>query len=177
LTATISIDGMRLELGELELQRLVDLALDLDRPGVGIDVPERDVGEVIAHEERVVRGDGAVVEDRERGFELRRPLRQADHRALLRVSHQRPLAIVERQRHGIERVRAMRTQTRGQRRHAGALQQLSSIEHRASSEAFSVEPVITRLESKYTRILVAKPVSTFAECAFQKCRIGGVGVN
>ena len=33
------------------------------------------------------------------------PAGQADHRALLRVFHQRPFAIVERQRHGIERER------------------------------------------------------------------------
>ena len=70
----------------------------------GIDVVGH-VGEMVADEERVVRRDRAVVEDRERGLELRRPLGQADHRALLRVSHQRPFAIVERQRHGIERER------------------------------------------------------------------------
>ena len=49
---------------------------------VGID-GSREAGVVVAHEERVVGRDDAVVEDRERRLELRRTGRQDDQRTLL----------------------------------------------------------------------------------------------
>ena len=145
------IDGD--ELGRLQLadilqrqgQRLVDLALYLQRELVGVDV-ERDAGEVIAHEERVVRRDRAIVEDGEGRLELRRPTGQADHRPLLRIGHDGPFAIVERQRQRVGE-RARRGKSRGQRGHTGALHQFSSVDHMASSEASWSEPVITGLEA------------------------------
>ena len=67
---------------------------------------ERDVGEVIAHEEGVVRRDDAFVEDGERRFQLGRPARQPDHGTLLRIFDEWPLAVLERQGDRIERQRA-----------------------------------------------------------------------
>ena len=94
-----------LELLQRELHGFVDLALDLDGERVGIDI-ERYAGEVIAHEEGVIRRDGAFVEYRERRLELGRPAGEPDHRALLRIFDQRPLAVFERHRHGVERQRS-----------------------------------------------------------------------
>src|SRR6185437_2091886 len=81
------------DIGQRQFCRPVDLTLDLDREFVGIDI-ERQTGEMIAYEKRIVRGDHTLVEYRERGFQLRRPAGNADHRPLLRVFDDRPLAIV-----------------------------------------------------------------------------------
>ena len=100
------LDGVKLlELLQRELHGFVDLALDFDGERVGIDI-ERYAGEVIAHEEGVIRRDDAFVEYRERRLELRRPAGEPDHRALLRIFDQRPLAVFERHRHGVERQRS-----------------------------------------------------------------------
>ena len=56
---------------------------------------ERNVGKVIADEERIVRRDDALVENRERRLELRRTRRHLNERPLLRIFHKRPLAISE----------------------------------------------------------------------------------
>ena len=66
----------------------------LHYPVVGIDI-ERHIRQMIAHEKRIVRRDRAVIEDGKRRLQLRRPAGQADHRPLLRISYQRPFAIVE----------------------------------------------------------------------------------
>ncbi|MGY3105636.1 hypothetical protein ACVWW7_002263 [Bradyrhizobium sp. LM6.9] len=101
MTATISLAFIFLMSFSDSLRRLVDLALDLERELVGVEIVGQ-VGKVIAHEERVVRRDRAIVEHRERRLELRRPGGQADHRPLLRIFHQRPFAIGEGQGDGVE---------------------------------------------------------------------------
>jgi hypothetical protein len=125
----------RVELFEIlqrEFRGLVDLALDLDGERVGIDV-ERDAGEVIAHEERVIRRDGAFVEHRERRLELGRTAGQPDHRALLRILDERPLAVLKRHGHRIEGQRAEGAECRpgAERKNAGAcsFDKVSSVEH------------------------------------------------
>jgi hypothetical protein len=130
----------RVELFEFlqrEFRGLVDLALDLDRERVGIDV-ERDAGEVIAHEERVIRRDGAFVEHRERRLELGRTAGQPDHRALLRILDERPLAVLERHGHRIERqcLCCAECRPRAKRPDAGAcpLDEFSSVEHGRSPD-------------------------------------------
>jgi hypothetical protein len=50
---------------------------------------------MIADKERVVRRDDAFIVNRERRFELRRTAGLPDHQALLRIFHQRSLAIIE----------------------------------------------------------------------------------
>ena len=111
------------------------LPFTVDREFVGIDV-ERHAGKMIAHEERVVRRDRAVVEDRERRLQLGRAAGQPDHQALLRIFHQGPLAIVERQGHHIERECSAGSKARRDRGKAGALHQLSSIEHGFPQKVF-----------------------------------------
>jgi hypothetical protein len=86
----------RPELGERQRQRLCDLAADLEPEAVRIDLL-RDAGEVVADEERVAGRDRSLVEHAERRLELRRALGEPDHRPLLRVLDQRPLAVRERQ--------------------------------------------------------------------------------
>jgi len=158
LTATSSTGFSFLISLSDSFQRAIDLALDLEGELVWIDV-ERDAGEVIAHEERVVRRDRPVVENAERRLDLRRPAGQADHRTLLRVFHQRPFAVVERQRHGVLRQCAYRIETGGDGREAGALHQLSSVEHFLD---FLRSVVVTAgLHRTHVRMF----------------RIGGLGVN
>src|ERR1700682_3028275 len=99
---------------------------------------------MIAHEKSVVRRDWTVVEDGKWRLQLRRPAGQADHRALLRIFHQRPFAVVERQCHGVERECLERTETCCERRHPGALHHLSSVEH-AFSEALLSSSFVARL--------------------------------
>jgi hypothetical protein len=107
---------------------------------------ERHVRQMIADEKGVVRRDRSVVEDVERGLELRRPAGQADHRTLLRILHQRPFAVVERQCQVIERKGFRRSNAGRKRREAGAFHQLSSVEHQASSEASFVKTGLHRTE-------------------------------
>src|SRR6266851_312371 len=90
---------------------------------------------MIADEKGIVRRNGAIVEDGKWRLELRRPAGLADHRPLLRIFHQRPFAVVEGQRHCVERERPRRTETCCERRHSSALHDLSSVEHSAFSEA------------------------------------------
>ena len=136
-TATVSIASNCLSSCSESFVRLVDLALDLDGERVGIDV-ERDAGEVIAHEERVIRRDGAFVEHRERRLELGRTAGQPDHRALLRILDERPLAVLERHGHRIERqcLRCAECRPRAKRPDAGAcpLDEFSSVEHGRSPD-------------------------------------------
>jgi hypothetical protein len=135
------IDGHqfdRLELPDIlqrQFQRTIDLALDLEGEFIRIDI-ERHAGQMIADEKGIVRRDRAVIEDRKWHLKLRRPAGQADHRPLLRIFHQRPFAVVERHRHRIERERPGRTETCCKCGQSGTRHHLSSIEHRASSEAF-----------------------------------------
>ena len=135
------IDGNEFDRPELpdflerQFQRMADLAFDFQGELVRIDV-ERHPRQVIANKERIVGRDRPVVENGEGRLELRRPAGQADHRALLRISHQRPFAVVERQRRGIEREGCCRSEAGPKRRQAGAFYQLSSIEHQASSRSF-----------------------------------------
>ncbi len=102
------VDGNELHRGKLsqflqrQRQRTVDLAFDRKAKLVGINI-ERQIRQMIADEKSVVRRDRAVVEDRERRFELRRTAGEADHRALLRIFYQRAFAVVEGKRHGVER--------------------------------------------------------------------------
>src|SRR6516162_3994116 len=103
---------------------------------------------MIAYEKGVVRRDRALVEDAERRLQLRGTTGLTDHGALLRVIHQRSLAIVERQCHGFERERSCRSETRCQRGHAGALHQLPPVEHfETSSQAFSVSQSVARIRT------------------------------
>src|SRR3954452_653240 len=85
-----------LEVRQRKFRRPIDLALDLEREGGGIDV-QGDVSQMIADEEGVVGRDDVCVKDGKRRLELRRPARQADHRALLRIFDKRPITVVERQ--------------------------------------------------------------------------------
>ena len=121
--------GHRLEVGERKLQRTVDLALDLQRERIGID-RQRNVGKVVAHEKCVIRRDDALVEHREWRLELRRPRRQPKQLALLRVLHERPFAVGERQRRGLLRqsLRLSRKGAADERRRA-ALNKPPSIQH------------------------------------------------
>jgi len=70
-----------LDVGQRDVHGLVDLAPDLHRERAGVDF-QGHAGEVVADEEGVVRRDGALIEDLERGLELRRPRREADHRGV-----------------------------------------------------------------------------------------------
>jgi hypothetical protein len=129
-----------LDLFQRQFERPIDLSLDLQRECIGIDV-ERHVSQVIADEKCVVRRDDALIEDRERRLQLRRPAGQPDHRPLLRVFDQRPFAIVERQCHRIERERldGIKAGRGAKCCQPGAFDDLASIEHGASSEACFVE--------------------------------------
>ncbi len=95
------IDGDEFDRPELpdllqrQFQRSIDLALDLQGEFIRIDI-ERHISQVIADEKSIVRRDRTVVEDGKGRLELRRPAGQADHRALLRIFHQRTFAVVER---------------------------------------------------------------------------------
>lgn len=55
------VRGHLLDVGERQLHRLVDLTLDIDRELVRIDI-ERHVGEMVTHEEGIVRRDDVLVE-------------------------------------------------------------------------------------------------------------------
>ena len=77
-----------------QFQRTIDLALDLEREFIRIDV-ERHIRQMVADEKSIVRRNRAIVEDGKWRLQLRRPAGQADHRALLRIFHQRPFAVVE----------------------------------------------------------------------------------
>ena len=116
--------GQPLDVGEAELQGLLDLALDLDGVGVGIDLG-RDAGKMVTHEEGVVGCDDAVVEHRERRLELRRPAGQPDHRPLLRIGDQGALAVAEWHRHSLGQ-RAKRRERRGRAQRG---KQSSSVDH------------------------------------------------
>ena len=88
---------LRAQLGHRQLERLARrVAADLDDVLVAVD-RGRDAGVVIAHEERVVGRDEAVVEDLERRLELRRTRGQHDQRPLLGVGHQVAPAVDHRQ--------------------------------------------------------------------------------
>jgi hypothetical protein len=76
--------------------------LDLDGEFVGIDL-ERNVGQMIAHEERIIRRDDVLIEHRKRRFQLWGALCESDHRTLLRIFDNGPLAVFERQCHRIRR--------------------------------------------------------------------------
>ena len=102
LTATISTAGILRISASDNFAGLSTFPLISTENLSAIDI-ERQAGEMVAHEKRIVRGDRALVEYRERGFELRRPAGKSDHRPLLRVFDDRPLAIVERQRHALRR--------------------------------------------------------------------------
>src|SRR5882757_2469274 len=108
---------------------MADLALDLQRELVGIEV-ERKISQMIADVKSIVRRNRAVVEDGKWRLELRRPAGLADQQPLLWIFHQRPFAVVEGQGHGVERERPDRTETGCERRDTGALHHLSSVEHR-----------------------------------------------
>ena len=84
----------RLEFGERERQRLVDMTLDLDAEGIRVDLGGN-VGEMVAHEERIVLGDHALVEHRKRCFELRRAGGHLQQRALAGIGNERALAVAE----------------------------------------------------------------------------------
>jgi hypothetical protein len=75
---------LRAQLGDAQRERLADgVAADPDLVGVAVD-RRRQAGVVIAHEERVVRRDQALVEHLPGRLELGRARRQHDHRPLLR---------------------------------------------------------------------------------------------
>jgi len=132
--------GKLLDFLQRQLERTIDLALDLQREFIRVDV-ERYIRQMIANEKSIVRRNYAVVENGKRRLELRRPAGQADHRTLLRILHQRPFAVIEGQRDAVERERRGRTEARCQRCHAGALHHFPSVDHCACSEVFLSRPV------------------------------------
>jgi len=89
------------DLPQRQLELAIDLALDCKHKLIRIEIVGN-VGEVVADEKGVVRRDRAFIENRERRLKLRRAAGQADHRPLLRISHERALAVIEWQRHGFD---------------------------------------------------------------------------
>src|SRR5438045_3980792 len=112
---------------------MIDLAFDLHREFVRIDI-ERHLREMIADEKSIVGRNRALVKNGKRRLELRRPAGQADQRSLLRIFHQRPLAVADGWRRALQRQQLRGTKPGRERRHSGALHHLSSVEHSASSE-------------------------------------------
>jgi len=90
-------DGLRerLQLIERQAERTLDQTLHREAVRVRVD-DRREVGQVIAHEECIVRSDRTLVEHRERRFQMRRTRVHADQRALARVTHQRARAVGKR---------------------------------------------------------------------------------
>jgi len=84
----------RREVVERDRERTVHFAADRDAVRARIDVL-RDVAQMPAHEERVVRCVDALIEHGERRLELRRSRRQDEQRALLRKREQRPFTVRE----------------------------------------------------------------------------------
>ena len=129
----------RLEVVEGELDPAIGaVAADREPPGLGVDV--RNVGQVIAHEERVVRGDRGA-EGRHRALVVRRPIGELDQGLLAGqgledglgagAGRQR-LRQIERRRRGFEGVEAD-PGTGDNGADAGALEQTASADHRCSS--------------------------------------------
>src|SRR5690606_29232924 len=74
-------DGVHfLQLRQAQIERLFDVAFHREAEGVGV-YRKRDVREVVADEEGVVRRDDALIENGERRFELRRAAGLEDERA------------------------------------------------------------------------------------------------
>ena len=113
-----------------ERNRGVHLADDIKSKLVGIDV-ERNPGKMIAHEERIVRCNGAFIENRERSLKLGRPLGKLYERPLLRKRLEYASAVRERQRHRLceSPARAKLGTRQSKRQSPGHLEEIASVEH------------------------------------------------
>ena len=89
-----------LQLVERQSQRRRDRALDVQAELVGSQLLHRwrRSREMVADKEGVVRRQDSLGEHAERRLQLRRARCQPDQRPLLRILHQRPFAVLKRQR-------------------------------------------------------------------------------
>src|ERR1019366_4540868 len=103
--------------------------------GLGVDI-QRQLGEVVAHEESVVGRQYALIEYGERSLELGRACRQTDQRTLLRVFHERTIPVGKRQ---VDRGGERRQGSAGQRRQpeaGGAAQKFTTTERGFQTHLF-----------------------------------------
>src|SRR5436305_1927805 len=92
---------------------------------------------MVAHEESIIRRDDALVEDRERRLELRRTRRHLNERPLLRIFHERALAVAEWQLDGVCRHGGKRESRCSERDRAySVLEHVPSCRHERPPDLF-----------------------------------------